>query len=70
MTVVVIGNLRVNIYNAVGKFSRWQTDDIFLIFSEKIGIDSSYILSPRQSAGNVKSYFLGKIRKIYQNNIC
>ena len=33
--IVHFRNPRVNIYHAMGKFSRQQTDDIFLIFSMK-----------------------------------
>ena len=32
---VFLGILRVNTYHAMGKFSRWQFDDFFLIFPRK-----------------------------------
>ena len=54
----------VNLYQSLGIFSRWQIDDIFLIFPSKQ--DSTFYancLLRRQFAWNVKSCFLGKIRK-------
>ena len=35
-------NLLFNLYHFMGKFSIRQIDDIFLIFSQKIGFDNSY----------------------------
>ena len=39
--------------------SAGQSDDNFFYFSQKIGFDIS----------NVKAYFLGKIRKMFQNEL-
>ena len=61
-----ISSENFNTYHAMGKFSRWQTDDGFLIFLRKWDL----ILLKRQFAWNVKSYFLGKIRNIFWNAIC
>ena len=66
----------LNNYSAMGKFSRWQLDDIFLTFPRNrnwyiMQIVSLNCLLRIQFAWSVKSYFLGKIRKtIYQNVIC
>ena len=50
----------INNFHAMGKFNRQQTDDIlmifFLFFLENLGAD--------------KSYFLGKIKKVFHNVIC
>ena len=43
---------------------------IFFLFFLKIGFDTSCKLSLRQFAWSVKSYFLGKIRKIVLNVVC
>ena len=40
--------IQFNRYNSLGKFSRQQTDDIFLIFFQKIGFDNSCKLSPKE----------------------
>ena len=48
-----------NLYHFLGKFSRRQNRDIFLIF-QKSGFDSSCKLDWRQFAWNVKSCFLEK----------
>ena len=48
----------------MGKFSRRQIDDIFLIFPRKQAlIFHANCLLRRQFACNIKAYFLGKIRK-------
>ena len=63
--------LYINLYHSLGIFSRWQTDDIFLIFPRKQDLTfQANCLLRRQFAWNVKSCFLGKIRKIFQNVIC
>ena len=55
----------------MGIFSGWQIDDIFLIFTRKQGLTfHANCLLRRQFAWNVKSCFLGKIRKIFQNVVC
>ena len=56
--------LLLNLYHFLGKFSRWQTDNIFLIFPRKQD-DISW--NWRQSVWNVKTYVLWKTRKIFQN---
>ena len=48
-------------------FSRRQIDDIFLIFPRKQNLK---FYANRQFAWDVKSCFLGKIRKIFQNAVC
>ena len=61
----------VNTYHTMGRFSRRQTDDIFLIFPRKQDLTlHANCLLQRQFAWSVKSYFLGKIRKTFQNVIC
>ena len=47
-----------NTYHATGKFSRWQTDDIFVIFPRK------------QDLTFYANCFLGKVRKIFQYVVC
>ena len=68
----VLWSLRcINLYHSLGIFSRRQIDDIFLIFPSKQDLTfHANCLLWRQFAWNVKSYFLGKIRKIFQNVIC
>ena len=34
-----------NLYHSMGKFSRWEIDDIFLFFSQKTDFDISWKLS-------------------------
>ena len=48
-----------------GKFSRWLTENLF--FPRKKAL--TFLLG-RQFAWNVKAYFLGKMRKIFQNVVC
>ena len=61
----------LNLYHSLGIFSRRQTDDIFLIFPRKQDLTfHANCLLRRQFAWNVKSCFLGKIRKIFQNVVC
>ena len=36
----------LNLFHSMGKFSRWQIDDIFSYFSQKIGFDMSCKVSP------------------------
>ena len=65
MTVVI------NLYHSLGIFSRRQNDVIFLIFPRKQDLTfHANCLLRRQFAWNVKSCFLGKIRKIFQNVVC
>ena len=60
-----------NLYHSLGIFSRRQNDDIFLIFPRKQDLTfHANCLLRRQFAWNVKSCFLGKIRKIFQNVVC
>ena len=60
-----------NLYHSLGIFSRRQIDDIFLIFPRKQDLTfHANCLLRRQFACNVKSCFLGKIRKIFQNVVC
>ena len=52
----------------MGKFSRWQTDDIFSYFPQNTEFDISCKLSPvetmsNENAWNVKSFFSGKKNK-------
>ena len=70
-------NPYVNTYNTMGKFSRRQIGDSFLIFSRKQHLTfHANCLLRRQFAWNVKSFFFwgggggGKIRKIIQNVVC
>ena len=61
----------VNLYHSLGIFSRRQNDVIFLIFPRKQDLTfHANCLLRRQFAWNVKSCFLGKIRKIFQNVVC
>ena len=61
----------INLYHSLGIFSRWQIDDIFLIFSKKQDLTfHANCLRRRQFAWNIISCFLWKIRKIFQNVIC
>ena len=60
-----------NLYHSLGIFSRRQNDVIFLIFPRKQDLTfHANCLLRRQFAWNVKSCFLGKIRKIFQNVVC
>ena len=60
-----------NLYHSLGIFSRWQIDDIFLIFPSKQDLTfHANCLLRRQFTWNVKSCFLRKIRKIFQNVVC
>ena len=53
-----------NTYYAMGKFSRWQTDDMFLIFPRKWDLaHHANLLIRRQFAWHVKSYVLEKKKK-------
>ena len=62
---------RFNLYHSLGIFSRRQNDVIFLIFPRKQDLTfHANCLLRRQFAWNVKSCFLGKIRKIFQNVVC
>ena len=55
-------------YYPMGKSGRWQTDDIFLIFLRKLDLTlHAKCLLWRQFVWSVKSYFQGKIRKIFEN---
>ena len=59
------------LYHSLGIFSRWQIDDIFLIFPRKQDMTfHANCLLRRQFAWNVISCFLGKIRKIFQSVGC
>ena len=44
-----ISVLSFNTYHVMGRFSRQQTFDIFLIFSSEIGSDTSCKLSPKET---------------------
>ena len=58
----------LNLYHSLGKFSRQQIDDIFLIFPRKYTLTfHANCLLRIQLAWSVKAYFLDKIRKISQN---
>ena len=60
-----------NHYHYLGIVSRWQVGDIFLIFPRKQNLTfHANCLHWRQFAWNVKTRFLGKRRKIFQNVIC
>ena len=65
-----------NLYHSLGIFTRRQIDDIFLIFPRKQDLTFHANCLPqeticgRQFAWNVKSCFLGKIRKMFQNVVC
>ena len=52
-------------------FSRHQTDDNFLIFSRKqdLTLHANYLLR-RQFVRNIRAYFRGKMRKMFQNGVC
>ena len=61
---------RSNLYYWVGIFSKRQTDNIFLK-SKKLEFDISCKLSHWiQFARNVKVYFLGTIRKMFETVVC
>ena len=61
----------LNLYHSLGIFSRRQNDVIFLIFPRKQDLTfHANCLLRRQFAWNVKSCFLGKIRKIFQSVVC
>ena len=61
----------INLYHSLGIFSRRQNDVLFLIFPRKQDLTfHANCLLRRQFAWNVKSCFLGKIRKIFQNVVC
>ena len=50
---------------------RRQNDNIFLIFPRKLNLTvHADCLCRRQFAWNVKVFFLGKIRKVFQNVVC
>ena len=40
-STVLLTILLLNLYHSLSRFSRWQTDDVFLTFSKKIGLDIS-----------------------------
>ena len=62
--------VHTNHYHSLGHFSRWQSDDIFLLF-QKIGFAISCKLSPQETVYmNVKPCLLGKIWKIFQTIVC
>ena len=61
----------INLCHSLGIFSRRQIDDIFLIFPRKQDLTfHANCLLRRQYAWNVKSCFLGKLRKYFQNVVC
>ena len=67
----LVEKMCLNLYHSLGIFSRRQIDDIFLIFPRKQDLTfHANCLLRRQFAWNVKSCFLGKIRKIFQNVVC
>ena len=53
--------------HSLGKFSRWRIDYLFLFFPENRMTFHANCLHWRQLMRNVKSCFLGKIRKTFQN---
>ena len=56
----------IKLYHSLGIFSRRQVDDMFLIFPRKQDLTfHANCLLRRQFAWNVKSCFLGKLRKIF-----
>ena len=59
-----------NLYYSLGKFSK--QNDIFLIFSQKIGFDISCKLSPFGDSLHdmSKPIFIENIKKIIQNVVC
>ena len=60
-----------NLYYSLGLFSRWQINDSFLIFPRKLELTfHANSLQWRQFTWNVKSSFLGKMRKVFQNVTC
>ena len=78
ITIITLSNINdsiffvFNLYHSLGIFSRRQIDDIFLIFPRKqdLTLHANCLLLRRQLAWNVKSCFLGKVRKIFQNVFC
>ena len=57
----------LNLYHSLGVFSRWQIDDIFLIFPRKQDMTfHANCLLRRQVAWNVISCFLGRIKKHFK----
>ena len=61
----------INLYHSMGKFSRGQTDDIFLSFVRKQALTfyAKCLLWRQFAAWNVKTHFLGKIQKKNFKNI-
>ena len=58
--------LLFTLYSTLDKTFNWRHIEIFFLFFPEKRFD----ISCKFSAWNVKSYFLGKIRKILQNSIC
>ena len=59
-------NIYPGTYQAMGRFSKYQTDDIFLIFLKKKNRTWHFMqncLIKKQFARSLKSYFLGKWEK-------
>ena len=57
--------------HTMSKFSTRQTDCICLIFPRKYDLTLHVnCLIRKQFAKSVKSYFLGKMRKLFQNIVC
>ena len=53
-----------NLYHSLGEFSRWQINDIFLIFPRKQDLTFlTNCLQWRHFVGNVKTCFQGKNKK-------
>ena len=70
---------QVQTYHALGKFSRRQTADSFINCPRKLGLTLRANCHQRgqlarsvkhKFARSVKSYFLGKIRTLFQNVYC
>ena len=57
-------SIHFDLYHPLGQFSRRRIDDVFLIFPRKQDVTlHANCLQRRQLTCNVKSCFLGKIRK-------
>ena len=47
LSCLVLSRRHINLYHSLGQFSRWQTDNMFSNFSQKIYFDFSCKLPPK-----------------------
>ena len=77
-SLLLLTILVLNLYHSLGRFSRWQIDDIFLIFfSMKIELhisckESQTIFSGKNKKNNLSAYIFSKIlsKSIYYLLMC